>query len=179
MTRPWQGIVGKGFSADSFQTYVDGITLGDWTPSFCVLHNTAIPTFAEWHNISGAARMLNLQSYYRDTLRWSAGPHLFVVDDGIWVFTTLTVSGVHAPSWNAESWGIEMVGDYDNEWLKVEVLNNTVAALATLHAKINISPDTLRFHREDPETTHKNCPGKNVIKADIIADVKAKMGNPL
>src|SRR5712692_11270909 len=42
-------------------------------------------------------------------------PHLFVADDLIWVFTPLTVSGVHSPSWNSITWGVEMVGNFDTE----------------------------------------------------------------
>ena len=119
--------------------------------------------------------MRGLEGYYRDVQKWSGGPHLFVADDLIWAFTPLTVPGVHAPSWNAQSWGVEMVGDYDHEDLSQEVLGNTVAALVTLHAAIGVSADKLHLHREDPLTTHKNCPGKNVVKADVIAAVKAAM----
>jgi antitoxin (DNA-binding transcriptional repressor) of toxin-antitoxin stability system len=35
-----------------------------------------------------------------------------------------------------------------------------VAALAVLHSAIGLDSHTLRFHREDPQTTHKGCPGK-------------------
>lgn len=59
--------------------------------------------------------MQNLQSYYRDTMKWSGGPHLFVADDLVWAFTPLTVPGVHSPSWNNVSWGVELVGDYSTE----------------------------------------------------------------
>ena len=30
----------------------------------------------------------------------------------------------------------------------------------------------LHFHKEDPNTTHKLCPGKNMKKADLITDVQ-------
>jgi len=86
----WKGIVGKGFTPDDFAAYVAGLTFTAWRPSFVVLHNTAVPTFAQWHSVPGTTRMQNLQSYYRDTQKWSGGPHLFVADDLIWVFTPLT-----------------------------------------------------------------------------------------
>jgi uncharacterized protein YgiM (DUF1202 family) len=33
----------------------------------------------------------------------------------------------------------------------------------------------LHFHKEDPETTHKSCPGKNVVKSDLIKAVQAEI----
>lgn len=124
---------------------------------------------------AGAQRMRNFESYYRDEQHWSAGPHLFVADDLIWVFSPLTTPGVHSPSWNAISWGIEMVGGYDQEAFSPAVRENTIDALATLHVWLGIDPAGLRFHKEDPRTTHKNCPGKNVVKTDMLARLQNRI----
>jgi hypothetical protein len=166
----WKGIVGKGFTPGAFATYVSTLSFGTWRPQFVVLHNTAVPTFAQWHSVAGEQRVRNLESYYRDTQHWSAGPHLFVADDLIWAFTPLTTSGVHSPSWNSMSWGVEMVGDYNAESFGAAVRDNSVSALATLHSLLGLDPHTLRLHKEDPKTTH-DCPGRNVEKADIIQRV--------
>jgi hypothetical protein len=120
--------------------------------------------------------MRNLESYYRDEMHWSAGPHLFVADDLIWVFTPLTTSGVHSPSWNGLAWGVEMVGEYEVEPFSPAVRENTVDALATLHLSRGLDPDNLRFHKEDPRTTHRSCPGRHVDKADLIRRVHERMG---
>jgi hypothetical protein len=170
----WKGIVGQGFTSDAFATYVAGLSFVSWRPSFVVLHNTAAPTFAQWHSVSGDQRMQNLQSYYRDTQKWSGGPHLFVADDFIWAFTPLTVPGVHSPSWNNVSWGVELVGDYSTEQIVPALQANAISALTTLHAALGLDPSTLRLHREDPLTTHI-CPGSNILKADFISDVKASL----
>jgi hypothetical protein len=163
----WKGIVGKSFSSAEFTDYLDSITFDTWRPQFVVLHNTAIPKLSDWHKVTGEQRMSGLEHYYRDIQHWSAGPHLFIADDSIWVFTPLNTPGVHSPSWNAISWGVEMVGDYSTEQLGTAVHDNTISALAALHASLGIDPNTIKLHKEDPRTTH-NCPGKNVIKADII-----------
>jgi len=113
----WKGIVGRGFTAADFEQYVQTIKLTLWHPQFVVLHNTFIPRLADWHQVPGEQRMQNLQHYYCDTQHWSAGPHLFIADDLIWVFTPLDTPGVHSPSWNAISWGVELVGDYTTEEL--------------------------------------------------------------
>lgn len=166
----WKGIVGQGFTPDAFGQYVDTIAFDTWRPQFVVLHNTAVPKLADWHSVSGEVRMRGLERYYRDTQHWSAGPHLFVADDLIWVFTPLSVPGVHSPSWNSIAWGVEMVGDYEVEPFDAAIRSNAVSALAVLHGALGLDPNTLRLHKEDPLTTH-NCPGKNVDKADMIGAV--------
>lgn len=171
----WKGIVGTGFSPDQFETYVRGLSFGLWRPQFVVLHNTSKPRFSQWHSTPGAQRMKNLEHYYRNDQKWSAGPHLFIADDLIWVFTPLTTSGRHSPAWNAISWGVEMVGEYQEEEFSDAVRDNTIAALVTLHALAGLDPDKLRFHKEDPITTHKTCPGRNVSKPDIIGRIKAAL----
>jgi N-acetylmuramoyl-L-alanine amidase len=173
----WKGIVGKGFTAADFDQYVRSVEMGVWRPSFVVLHNTYIPKLSDWHKVPGAQRMRNLESYYRDTQHWSAGPHLFIADDLIWAFTPLNTPGVHSPSWNAISWGVELVGDYSTEPLSPEVQANATSALASLHVLAGIDPGTLRLHKEDPKTSHKDCPGHNVIKNDVITLVSADMQN--
>ncbi len=170
----WKGIVGRSFTPSAFSDYVATISFPAWRPQFVVLHNTATPKLSEWHSLPGDVRMRNLENYYKNDQQWSAGPHLFVADDLIWVFTPLNVSGVHSPSWNAVAWGVEMVGDYSVEPFGTAVRENVLSALATLHAALGLSPDTLRLHKEDPRTTHI-CPGKNVIKADIIQGVHEKL----
>jgi hypothetical protein len=170
----WKGIVGQGFTLPAFRTYVDTVAFDTWRPSFVVLHNTALPTRAQWPSVPGAVRMRNLEAYYRDTMQWSAGPHLFVADDQIWVFTPLNTPGVHSPSWNSVSWGVEMVGDYETESFDDPLRFNAIGALATLHSAMGLDPSALRLHKEDPLTTH-HCPGKNVVKADVIDAVHAAM----
>jgi hypothetical protein len=172
---PRKGIVGKGFRSEDFRQYVDSLSFSDWRPQFVVVHNKSAPRLSQWHSTPGAQRMLNLQSYYRDQMKWSAGAHLFVADDLIWVFTPLTTSGVHSPSWNAISWGVEIVGEYEDETFAGSIRSNTVDALAFLHDKLGFDPQHLRFHKEDPLTTHKSCPGRNVVKPDLVAVIQARL----
>jgi hypothetical protein len=171
MAGQWKGIVGKGFTPPQFEAYVAGLSFSTWRPQFVVLHNTAAPTLAQWHSISGEQRMRNLSDFYQNVQKWSAGPHLFVADDLIWVFTPLTLAGVHSPSWNTIAWGVEMVGDYNAEPFADAVRDNVVSALTTLHDVLGLDPASLKLHKEDPRTTH-DCPGRNVSKADIIARVQ-------
>jgi hypothetical protein len=175
----WKGIVDRSFNIESFATYCHTLRWIAWRPSFVVLHNTFDPTLADRPNGLTQDSILNLQHYYRDQLGWSAGPHLFVDDLQIWAFTPLTVSGVHSPSWNQVSLGVEMLGNYQTEAFTsgrgLAVQNNAAAAIATLTEVLGLDPDSMKLHREDPKTTHRDCPGDNVSKSGFIAAVKAKM----
>jgi len=170
----WKGIVGKSFSPADFDSYCHTLQWTAWRPSFIVLHNTAIPSLAQRPNGLNQSHIKGLEEFYRDTQKWSAGPHLFVDDKQIWVFTPLTVSGVHSPSWNKVALGIEMLGDFEKEPFDsgrgAEVRKNAVSAIATLSAILGLDPNTMRIHREDPLTTHA-CPGKNVRKLEVIQEV--------
>lgn len=180
----WKGIVassahGDGMTVAEFQRHVDGLTFGSWRPSFMVLHNTAAPTLAQWKAYPAAQRILNLERYYRDQQHWSAGPHAFVADDLIWPFTPFTTPGVHSPSFNGTALGIELVGDYaredDDRGDGFKAKMNAVAVFAILHAKLGLNPETIKFHKEDPRTTH-DCPGKNIEKPEFIRLVQEYMG---
>jgi hypothetical protein len=174
----WKGIIGTSFTAEEFDTYCHTLQWTAWRPSFLVVHNTGAPSLAQRPKGFTKQHILNFEAFYRDQQKWKAGPHLFVDDRKIWVFTPLTVSGTHSPSWNKVALGLEMLGDYERESFSngrgLRVRENTVAALATLCAILGFDPSTTRVHREDPLTTHA-CPGKNARKLEIIQDVQDLM----
>lgn len=176
---PWTSIVetsrqGQGLTIDGFRAYFNLRPFTSWRPSFMVLHNTGLPTLAtlqangefdtySWKGRTPAAqRILNLEKYYRDDQGWSAGPHAFVADDYIWPFTPMNMRGVHSPSWNGTALGIELVGDYEREdpysGFGLKAYRNAVALFGIVHATLGLDPQTIKFHRQDPRTTHR-CPG--------------------
>lgn len=175
MNPNWKGIIGKSFTIEGFDQYLHTLSWTAWRPSFIVLHNTAEPSLADRPNGLTIDHIKGLEVYYRDTQKWKAGPHCFVDDKQIWAFTPLTVSGTHSPSWNKLALGIEMLGDYSKESFAtgrgLRVHHNAVAAIASLSALLGIDPLTMKLHKEDKLTTH-DCPGKNVIKATFIEEVK-------
>lgn len=176
---PWKGIVGISLSADDFDSYCHALSWTQWRPSFIALHNTASPSLAQRPKGLTKTHIDNLEDYYRNQKGWSAGPHLFIDDNQIWVFTPLTVSGVHSPSWNKIALGIEMLGDYASESFTsgrgLKVQKNAVAGVATLSAVLGLDPNSLKLHKEDPLTDH-DCPGRNVDKQKFIEAVIDLMG---
>ncbi len=178
----WKGIVGQAFTVDAFDDYVQKLEWKAWKPSFIVVHNTAVPSLAQRPDGFLKAHMRNLETYYRDNRGWSAGPHLFIDDRVIWVFTPLTTPGVHSPSWNSVSIGIEMLGDYSKESFTsgrgLAVRQNTVRAVAALSLKHGFRPDSWKFHIEDKKSNHA-CPGKGARdeRAKLIAEIASAMSN--
>jgi hypothetical protein len=169
-------LVGIGFTVADFKQYLDTLQLKGWKPSFFVLHNTTIPSLQGLPNGFSESGIVNLINFYTKVQGWKGAPHLIIDDKKIWVMNALIKPGIHSPSWNKSSLGIVMLGDYDTEELNTgrgkEVLENTIAAIAFLEKKFGINPDSIKFHKEDPKTTHSNCPGKNVEKEMIITESK-------
>jgi hypothetical protein len=151
------------------------------TVSQIFLHHTWRPTPATWN---GYATILAMKSYYErqpwvdeqghQHEGWTAGPHVFVAPDGIWLFTPLLQDGVGVAGHNAGTRHVEMVGDYDQAPPSGDILYWTVAVLALLHRAFRLRIETLGFHRDFSD---KTCPGSAVSKTDMIADARAWLKN--
>lgn len=181
-------IVGKFVDIDGFRAHVDALVFTGWQPAFVVVHNTSEPdlaTYADWRahperhgNWTPEQWGRNLASYYAG-MGWSGGPHAFVCPDGILLFTPFTTPGTHSPAWNSRTWGIETVGEFERETFEGSPSQtNLIAVLGILHARLGLNPADyqfgvrgIHFHKEDPVTTHKSCPGRNMVKADLVAAV--------
>ncbi len=176
---PEKGIeyVGRGFTPAEFKDYVAQLQFSAWKPEMIVLHNTESPSLALWHEWPQEKRetyFANLSTYFAQ-LGWKSGPHLFVDDSKIWVFNPLNKPGTHSPSWNRISIGIDMVGNYNSEPFDDKVRDNTVQAIAILDAALQLNVDTLHFHNEDPTSSNRTCPGRNVNKSDLARRIEAAL----
>ena len=184
-------IVGKFVDLPGFAAHVAGLQFTGWKPSFVVVHNTSEPTlanYADWRahpenhgHWTPEQWLQNLKGFYTSK-GWLAGPHAFVTPDGVGLFTPFTEHGTHSPSWNSRTWGIETVGEFETEPFADPIRDNLIAVLGILHARIGLIPEDykfgvrgIHFHKEDPLTDHKTCPGKNVVKADLVAAVVSYM----
>lgn len=181
-------IVGKCFGrAEDFLAYLEGLQFGAWRPRYVVMHHTGAPDLKTWQGWQTRAKpvtdeqwMLNLQKYY-EGLGWSRAPQFFFTPKHFCVLSLPTVRGTHAVSFNANSWGVECVGDFDREPFEGAVRDRYVEGLAALHlaAGLQLEPYArgvrgLHFHRDDPKT-NKTCPGKTVLKGPLIARIRTSM----
>ena len=168
-------IDGRVMAEGEFVTYIEGLAMPEPLPTRVFLHHTWKPTRESWN---GASTIYAMKRYYeqqrwRDLggkLRegWTAGPHLFVADDGIWLFSDIRYDGVGVLGHNTGTRHLEMVGNYDDELPSGATLQNTIAALGILHVKLGLDIANLNFHRD---FSSKTCPGRAVTKAWIIPQV--------
>lgn len=185
--------VGKCFSTSAqFLDYLENLKFGAWRPRYVTMHHTGGPSLATWKTyahgtrkvpITDAQWMKNLAAYYGNELGWNAGPHFFFTPDNFCVLSLPEKRGVHAVSFNANSWGVECVGDFDAEPFTPDLANRYAEGLACLHLALGMSPDPyqfntrgLHFHRDDPKTS-KTCPGRKVDKQKMIDLVKLHMAD--
>jgi hypothetical protein len=177
--------IGKRMSRSEFAAYLKTLQFNSgFKPEFVTLHHTASPSLAQRPSGFSAQHLKNLLDYYQNQLGWNGAPHVFIDDqnDGIIVFQRMDRRGVHAVSFNKNSWGVEMLGDFDSESFTsgrgAKVRQNSLVALDIMCKALKASPDSIKFHRDDPKTS-KTCPGRNVTKSDIVNGVKSIMNVPL
>lgn len=153
----------KRLSLEEFKEYVNKKDFGELPPTFLVLHHTWRPTVKSWN---GKSSIDGLDKYYRG-LGWQGnGPHLFIAEDGIWLFTDMYEVGIHAGVGNGTlktgySIGIEVVGNYDNKVWSGETKKNTVGAIKVLMKTLKLDNDDIKFHRD---YSSKSCPGNSITK---------------
>jgi hypothetical protein len=145
-------------------------TVAPWAQGV-VVHHTVKPVAADWR---GAASMLALAKFYRDSSKWTRGPHLFVAsgapdpgDNGIWQLTPLNLQGIHAGECNAAMWGMEVVGNYDAHGWPPDVAALAQGAAAALLAwkGLRVTGATVKGHRDC--NSPKSCPG-NAINLEAV-----------
>ena len=162
-------IVGRCFKRNEFIKYVKWVRENEsytWNPSGITMHHTGYPDLPLRPDGFTEQHMLNMRHGYINDKGWKHGPHIFADDHGIWVFNPLSIRGVHAVSYNASRYGIEMLGNFDraeefNHQRGVASRANGKFAAAVLMKYAGISTAKLNFHRHDPETS-KSCPGSRV-----------------
>jgi len=159
-------IVNKKLTLDEFRKYVKKKDFGSLPPTFLCLHHTWKPTEKDWN---GQKTIDGLKRYYEGK-GWSAGPHLFIAPDGIWLFTDMYDVGIHAGEGNGSlktgySIGIEVVGNYDGaKWTGV-IKEQTLGVIDCLLEKLKIPESKITFHSD---FSSKTCPGAAIKKPWVI-----------
>lgn len=174
---PPMQIDGRVMAPEEFAAYVEELVFPEPLPNRIFLHHTWKPTVESWR---GRSTILAMKAYYEKQLwwdtqgrlheGWTAGPHLFVAPDGIWLFSDLRFDGVGVYGNNYRTRHLEMVGDYDQIAPSGAVLDYTVAALGILNHRLGLDPRKLAFHRD---FSTKSCPGWAVRKEWIIPQIEA------
>jgi hypothetical protein len=173
---------------EDFLAYLEGVSFNAWRPRFITMHHTGAPDLKTWQGwqtrstpVTDQRWLQNLARYYGVDMGWSAGPQFFFTPKHYCILTPANRRGVHAVSFNATSWGVECVGDFDREAFSGPLRERYLRGLAALHIAGGFQPTPfvqgsrgLHFHRDDPRTT-KSCPGRKVGKADIVPEIVRMM----
>jgi hypothetical protein len=159
--------VGLKWSPTELVNYLATLQRPVWCTSI-TFHHTGLPTLANRPNGFSVQSMRGTQRYYETPSEkkgaWPSGPHLFIDEDECWGMCDFRQQGIHAKSFNRNSIGIEVLGDYNQEdhntgrgracWTTA-----TAAGRALLDwLGLEINQLNIKFHRDDPRTT-KTCPG--------------------
>ncbi len=196
--------IGKALTLPQFADYIEAYNFGSIPPEWVVLHHTAIPA-ASWAPYGEPARFWDvgeqgmgeqsiqdkrkrrldgIMRYYRDTLKWDRGPHLFVDERWIWLFTPLYEVGIHAAQGNSNnlggrlhySIGLEVVGCYEHVTWPQAVEQLAGGAVALLQRKLKtfeihyqVGPGGICAHRDYNKPA---CPGAKIIPDYYIAVVE-------
>ena len=167
-------IIGKGLTLDEFRRYVKGYDFGRIKPDGLVIHHTWKPRKDQWY---GDNSIEGLRKYYEEK-GWSNGPHLFISDSHVWLFTPMNTVGIHAGAGNVTyQWGrlkgytigIEVVGDYDAEKWSGKTKDNALGAIQILMTQLKLSTEQVTFHRNWMPS--KTCPGAAITKEWLFAEL--------
>lgn len=210
--------IGQGLPLEEFEAYVLAYDFGTILPDFLVLHHTANPA-ASWAPALNTpnwdadeagkstaqikskrkAQLDAIMHYYRDTLHWGAGPHLFIDNLYVWLFTPMHDVGVHAMAGNSYrdtadrlhySIGIEVVGNYTRSLWPLPIQRMAGRAVVALQRRLKTfdliykpaprnRPDlhvgSIAFHSDfnKPE-----CPGAMITPAFVLSAVAAAAAPP-
>jgi hypothetical protein len=140
-----------------------------------VYHHTYRPLRHQWY---GRKTMDSLVRYYRDDQGWSSGPHLFVAPDGIWQLTPLHLPGTHAMAGNDNSWGIEVVGDYDHEVWPRPIANLALGAGAALLRWRGLPATRQTVSPHSAYNPKKTCPGRKIDLEWVRAELSKRLAPP-
>jgi hypothetical protein len=191
--------IGEGLTAEEFSAYVQTYDFGTIAPDFVILHHTAIPSTryarypsggvwdADEAGLSAAqikqrrqAKLTAIKEFYRTRPGWDRGPHLFIDDRYIWLFTPMREIGIHAAQGNAYrdghglhySIGIEVVGYYEHvRWPEpVErLVGHCVAVLkrrlGTFELRYQPRAGAISSHRD---YNKPQCPGAAITEGYYI-----------
>ena len=158
-------IIGKKLNVKEFLEHVNQLEFSRFfRPNKLVIHHTWRPKKHDWN---GEKSILGLKAYY-ERKRWSAGPHLFIAEDGIWLFTPMNKVGIHAGSGNFRSIGIEVVGDYDARVWSGKTKNYALFAISILMSNLDINTEQIKFHSD---YSGKSCPGYAITKEWLFKEL--------
>lgn len=166
-------------TVNDFTAYLAILPAPTWGVIASCGHNTYRPTEAQWR---GLVSMKSMQATYV-AKGWTAGPCLYVAlgapnpaHDGIFVMTPPTSEGIHGVTCNPTHFGVELVGDFQNNPPSAAQQTLFLDAIAALHRWAKLGP-LFNMHRDCVKRT---CPGDAfyALKAQLQVGLVARLRTP-
>lgn len=141
------------------------------------MHHTWRPTKQEFR---GLASLQSIWRFHTETNGWSdIAQHVTIDPDGIiwtgrsWRQAPASCSGHNGTS-RVGPFMLEVVGNFDKgrETLVAPQLDSVVGVIAAMQRANDLSPDSLRFHRD--LGSPKSCPGSSLDRDEILKQVQAR-----
>ena len=164
--------IGRALSPREFSAYLAGYDFGPIAPDYLVLHHTAIPTLAQWTAGEAGLSLAQIMGKRRTTGSWTldgmrdqyigkgwiSGPHLFIDERWIWLFSEMRDFGVHAAWGNSHrvgghihySIGIEVLGDYTQQTWPPAIARMVGFAVGALRARLQTFEITYLYPAGSP-----------------------------
>ena len=187
--------IGEALTADQFTAYVRDYDFGPFPHDFVVLHHTANPSTQHARYSSGLVwdageagltesqikqkrlrSLTGIKEFYRRDRGWDRGPHLFVDERWIWLFTPMFHTGIHAVGANYYrdaagfhySIAIEVVGYYERVRWPDPVANLVGHVVAVLRQRLGTF-DLRHQPRAGAVSSHRDynkpqCPGAAITE---------------
>ena len=179
----------RGFDSQTFAEFMRTEATGKldgsgWRPLSAVLHNTGKMV---WPGIVNGKPITPQQRVRNMSVDWvsrgfKGGVHIIVAPDGgIWTCWPLWKPGTHSPSFNNTHWSIEVVGDFRMEKPTQQQRDAVLSVLMAMSKAVGQWRflQNFKLHKEDPRTSHKDCPGANLGSKQYWIDaMREKMGFP-
>ena len=173
------GFTGIGFDRAGFRAWLRT----QKKPAYhrIVNHMTDAPYIRA--SVGAVQRIKNLGNYYRNDLKWSAGPDFFCLGDGKVYLGSPLGRSVGSKGWNGNSFHIEVEGKYNgitHDYKTGPGLSNWQVSAwvqAELLEWMGWEPDNDRIKLHKEGSTSHNCPGV-VPKPWIIEQIKDAQGKP-
>ncbi|NJP07629.1 MAG: hypothetical protein HC837_19425, partial [Chloroflexaceae bacterium] len=193
--------IGYGLTADEFTAYLEQYSFGATPPDSVIVHHTSVPGLgnacteignrwdADEENLNDAQiyfkrlqQLRLLRNYYANQLKWDRGPHLFIDDRYIWLFTPMYHWGIHTATANfyyghgqfRHSIGLVVIGHYDEmiwspsvEYLVGHAIAVLKQRLGSFEIRHHVFSGGISSHRD---YGHLSCPGE-AISDDYLLEV--------
>lgn len=137
-----------------------------WPVIGSTYHNTFKPNELTWQ---GEASMVSMQNHYL-AQGWSTGPHVYLAagthnpaNDGIWLMCPPWQPGIHGLKiCNAQRFGLEVVGDFNEQPMRQQHIDLLVDVAAVLHRYADLTQPDIISHRDCAALigAWRTCPGQ-------------------